>query len=859
MQSIKHSVVYITANGISPEKETLLGSQGVSLDEVQFLTVTEKEKNTALERAEGEYITFIYEGDSLSDGALAEAAAFLEKYTDTDAVALRITEPSEQVHILDYKFNKGERVIDLRERNELFCIQSMLASVVLRRSAVGDLRFDDALPYGADMLFVNSVLLKRLTLGVTNKASYHCCSVNSRSVPDEQKADPAYYLDELRQFHLALYDRSKALYGEVVPFVQSCVGYDLLWRFGAGDEKKVLSQEQQKEYGELANEICAPIDDTVLFRHPRHGSIAKKEEAAWRKYGENLFAASELEYGKITYKGRELLQLMKENTSLAIVQRAEIENNTFVIELLLAKWVAKCADEVVFAAGDTVLKPTFRRYTLSKCISMDGEDDYYLLLSYEMPLYPVLKKRGTNLSFRPYLVKNGQRESFYLNYGKFVPADIHYKKAYQMFGDYAVRCLENSLRVYHLKHPKAAQKRWDEAAVEYLQSIGREDVIDLRYRRLPLFRKQNRKKGSIWLISDRIDNAGDNGEVLFKYICEHCPKGVRPVFVIGEKARDEVKTRLRAIGEVVLAEDKDYPLYFLSCEKIISSSAGEFTINPFGKDKFYYLDLFRFKYYFMNHGVNCGDCSRWLNRYNKNIHIFFTTGVSERQNIINRDYNLAPEQVVITGLARFDALYEDTKKQLLILPSWRRAYKECYDEKTSSVYYDGFKETKYYQLYNGLMNSKTLLDTMRRKGYTGLFCLHPIFKEQAVDFVENDVFRVNKGFVDYNKVFAESSVMVTDYSTIAFDFAYLGKPVVYTQFDREAFYREQIYDECFDYQKEGFGPVCDDLESAVSALCELMENDGENPYKDRIDAFFVHRDKNNAKRILEAVLADDTN
>ena len=146
---------------------------------------------------------------------------------------------------------------------------------------------------------------------------------------------------------------------------------------------------------------------------------------------------------------------------------------------------------------------------------------------------------------------------------------------------------------------------------------------------------------------------------------------------------------------------------------------------------------------------------------------------------------------------------------------------------------------------------------MRRKGYTGLFCLHPIFAKQSAHFKDSDVFKINEGFVDYNKAFAESTVMVTDYSTIAFDFAYLNKPIVYTQFDKKEFYENQIYDECFDYDNEGFGPVCEDLDSAVNALCELIENDCENKYLDRIDSFFVNHDKNNAKRILEAVLEDD--
>ncbi|MDD7358572.1 MAG: CDP-glycerol glycerophosphotransferase family protein, partial [Eubacterium coprostanoligenes] len=325
----------------------------------------------------------------------------------------------------------------------------------------------------------------------------------------------------------------------------------------------------------------------------------------------------------------------------------------------------------------------------------------------------------------------------------------------------------------------------------------------------------------------------------------------------GRAASDEVKNRLEAIGEVVYFEDTEFKYYFLLADKIVSSSAGEFTINAFEDDRPYFVDMYHFDFYFMNHGVNCGDCSAWLNHYNKNIKIFFNTGVNERQAIIDGRYNMTADQCVITGLPRFDALYDDRKKQLLVLPSWRKSIKGAYDDKTSSVYYDGFVNTDYYKFYNGLINDERLLAKMREKGYTGLFCLHPIFRKQAVDFQKNDVFAINEGFIDYNKVFAESSVMVTDYSTIAFDFAYLKKPIVYTQFDKEEFYKTQTYDKgFFEYERDGFGPVCYDLDSAVDALIKIIDKDCENDYIDRVTNFFVNLDKNNSKRVIDAVLAD---
>ncbi len=143
---------------------------------------------------------------------------------------------------------------------------------------------------------------------------------------------------------------------------------------------------------------------------------------------------------------------------------------------------------------------------------------------------------------------------------------------------------------------------------------------------------------------------------------------------------------------------------------------------------------------------------------------------------------------------------------------------------------------------------------MREYGYTGLFCLHPIHKEQFSDFTGNDVFSINGGYVDYNKVFAESKVMVTDYSSVLFDFAYLRKSVVYAQFDKESFFEEQIYDEgYFSYEKDGFGKVCYDLDETVEEIIRLIENGCKNgeKYLNRVNSFFAFNDSNNCERIMK--------
>src|SRR6185437_10026836 len=46
---------------------------------------------------------------------------------------------------------------------------------------------------------------------------------------------------------------------------------------------------------------------------------------------------------------------------------------------------------------------------------------------------------------------------------------------------------------------------------------------------------------------------------------------------------------------------------------------------------------------------------------------------------------------------------------------------------------------------------------------------------------------ISQGEVDVQQLMKESAVLVTDYSSVGFDFSFLHRPVLYYQFDQERF------------------------------------------------------------------------
>ena len=102
--------------------------------------------------------------------------------------------------------------------------------------------------------------------------------------------------------------------------------------------------------------------------------------------------------------------------------------------------------------------------------------------------------------------------------------------------------------------------------------------------------------------------------------------------------------------------------------------------------------------------------------------------------------------------------------------------------------------------------------------------------------------------------------MITDYSSAVFDFAYLRKPIIYTHFDSQDFFggKHTVKPGYFDFERDGFGEVEYDLESTVNRIIEYMENGCQlkDMYRERIDKFFAHNDKNNCQRIYDKVMVN---
>ena len=198
------------------------------------------------------------------------------------------------------------------------------------------------------------------------------------------------------------------------------------------------------------------------------------------------------------------------------------------------------------------------------------------------------------------------------------------------------------------------------------------------------------------------------------------------------------------------------------------------------------------------------------------------------------------------------------EKLIAFLPTWRKDLAGTLSDRAGErKYSESFRESEYFRFYDGLIHSPELLEAMERAGYRGEFHLHPSLRSQLRDFQSNPLITVGDDQMDYSRIFARASLLITDYSSVAFDFAYLRKPVIYTQFDRNDIEGRHIFEKgYFDYEQDGFGPVVYDLQTAIDAIVRFVASDCAEPelYRDRVDTFFRYNDRRNSERVCREII-----
>ncbi|EAK8550119.1 glycosyltransferase [Campylobacter coli] len=385
-------------------------------------------------------------------------------------------------------------------------------------------------------------------------------------------------------------------------------------------------------------------------------------------------------------------------------------------------------------------------------------------------------------------------------------------------------------------------------------TFKRKQLQDIEVKFIFMEMLSNIKISDIWLLMDKDYKADDNAEHLYRYIMQNHPKQ-KIAFALRKESSDWERLEKEGFNLIEFGSF-EFERIIKKASKVISSHCDEYLTK--------YITN-RSQFVFIQHGVILNDLSRWLNF--KKINLFITSTQAEYDSIAN-DYNcykFGKKEVVLTGLARHDALLKNNRsnvKQILIMPTWRKNIVNSVVANSGKRKLNlDFKQTMYFKKYNSLINNNLLKKVCQEYGYTIVFNPHPNIMPYLKEFNFPSYIKIANQNESLQKLFCNSSLMITDYSSVAFEMAYLEKPVIYYQFDKEEFFISQWQKGYFDYKKDGFGPVVENEENLLKELESLLQNDCKpfGVYKDNIDSTFVFKDGRCCERIyamLENMKAD---
>lgn len=390
---------------------------------------------------------------------------------------------------------------------------------------------------------------------------------------------------------------------------------------------------------------------------------------------------------------------------------------------------------------------------------------------------------------------------------------------------------------------------------QYKDGLNTNTIVSNIKQQIPKYEKSE-QYCDVWLFMDRDVQADDNAEHLYEYVQKNHPQK-NIYFALTKTSHDWNRLKNKSFNLVEYGSEKHEEI-LKSCSKLISSHADKYVTNYLGAKM-----LAGRHFVFLQHGVIHNDLSDWLNQKD-NIDLFITTSPAEYEAISgeNTPYKFTKKNVKLTGLPRYDKFYnipKNDKKILLIMPTWRaNAVGKANGNGYLRDYIHDFMETKYAQHWYSLLHSETMKKLAEANNFKIVFFPHVNIAPYIKSFsVPNYIEVYQHTDISIQDLFINSTMMITDYSSVAFDMAALGKQTLYYQFDREDFFSggHTLKKGYFDHYRNGFGPVVENEKELLEKLQYLLENNGipDPLIQQRIDETFPVIDGRNCERAYMAI------
>ncbi len=247
-----------------------------------------------------------------------------------------------------------------------------------------------------------------------------------------------------------------------------------------------------------------------------------------------------------------------------------------------------------------------------------------------------------------------------------------------------------------------------------------------------------------------------------------------------------------------------------------------------------------------------GSCHPFVSSHRK--YDYAVVGGEALRDVYSEVFGIDREKCLAFGLPRNDG-YTDEKK----IKSFRDGFFEKYPQlrgKKIILFAPTFRGDSVRNAYFPfeVVDQKKIFD-MCAEDKVFLFKMHPFVKER-IDIKPEYGSRLFdfSDFADINSLFYVTDILITDYSSSIYEFAMLGKPMLFFAFDKDEYEMQRSLHRTL--EKYAPGKICRSLDSVIQAI------ENEDFEKERLNAFVSENitiSKTGAcDRIIEEILSEKT-
>ncbi len=552
-------------------------------------------RNAGLSVARGTWVTFTDPDDMLDDRFLSSIDRFVEANPDVAMMATsrlllddRTGETTDN-HPLRKHFGARDRLVTLRKSPTHFYGSAPCAFFRRDLLVESDLQFpEDIRPNFEDGYFCRCYLLRlpEPAIGFVGSARYiHRKRADASSSLQRSLSDPGRYTTVLRNGYLRVLRLALELRGELPPWLQNHIIYELSYYFSSQDHIagsiSAASGAVATEYHALLGEICGLLDADII-----RSFNVRKLKPTWR----DILLHS--------YRDSAWIQPYLVVSRVDARQRLVQVRYRFTGQLPLE----------AFEGNGVAVSPA---YAKTRTVSYHDR----VLLRERILWFE------SNSSLRCRLNDS--------------PVEVVFREPVPPVYTVEPRALSTGVSA------KQETPSWKRSR--------RLSVADRTILRLADSAPAKRLFENAWVLMDRIHDADDSAEILFRYLRTRRRK-INAWFVVERGTADWSRLKSAGYRRVIAHGSVAWKILMLNAEHLISSHADGAVVTPPEVTR---LGERKWRFTFLQHGVIKDDLSTWLNP--KPIDVFVVSTPGEFESIAGDDsaYVYGRREVQLTGLPRF--------------------------------------------------------------------------------------------------------------------------------------------------------------------------------------------------------------